>query len=136
MSVETAIVEMITNSGAVSALIGDNIWPNVVPEGESFPAIAYSLVLGDDTRPTNDGQTGLTIARVQLTIQNEKGTTGYSDLLTIRDAVITLCRGVSVDTYDSIVFDHIETTSLDLPNLEPATTIYGKVIDMTVYIRD
>lgn len=136
MSVETAIVEMITNSGAVSALIGDNIWPNIIPEGESFPGIAYSLITGDDTRPTNDGQTGLTIARVQLTVQNEKGTTGYSDLLEIRDAIITLCRGVSRDTYDSLVIDHIESISLDLPNLEPETTIYGKVIDMTVYILD
>ena len=136
MSVETAIVKMITDSGAVSALIGDNIWPNVIPEGESFPAIAYHLTSGDGTMPTNDGQTGLTTARVQLSIVNEKGTTGYTDLLEIRDAIITLCRSVSNDTYDSMVIDHIETTSLDLPSLEPATTIYGKIIDMTVYIKD
>ena len=136
MSVETAIVVMITASGTVSALIGDRIFPNIIPEGESFPAITYHEIWGSDTGYTNSATTLFTVTRLQLTIMNEKGTTGYSDLLAIRDAIITLCRTTRNATHDSVLIDHIESTSMDQPNLDPATTIYGKIISMTIYTKE
>lgn len=136
MSVETAIVAMITASGAVSALVGDRIYPNIIPEGEDLPAIAYHEIWGSSTGYTNSATTLFTTTRLQLTIMNEKGTTGYDDLLEIRDAIITLCRTTRNATYDGVVIDHIESTSMDQPNLEPATTIYGKIINLTIYTKE
>ena len=135
MSVEAAIVSMLEDDSVVVLLGVGNVWPNVVPQGETLPAVAYSEIVGSDTGYTNSGTTGLTVARFQLTIQDQ-GVRSYDSVCDIRDAIITLVRATRNTTYASTLIDHIESTSLDLPNLEPETTIYGKIIDMTIYVKE
>ena len=137
MSVEAAIVEMITESAAVTSLIDDRVYPNIIPEDEDLPAIAYTEISGHNTRQTNNSTTGLVRARFQLTIMNNKANGGYSDLCDIRDAIRDLCVATrNTSSYASVYIDHIEVSTIDMPSLEPSTTLYGKIIDMLIYYRE
>ena len=134
MSVEAAIVELITESASVTSLIDDRIYPNIIPEEESLPAVAYNEISGYNTRQTNDSTTGLVRARYQLTAINDKANGGYSVLCDIRDAIRTLCLATrNATSYGSINIDHIEVSTVDMPSLESSTILYGKVIDLIIY---
>ena len=137
MSVETAIVDMITNSALITSLIDDRVYPNVVPEEESLPAIVYHETSGHNTRQTNNSTTGLVRARFQLTIMSSKAYGGYSAVCDIRDAVRDLCVATrNTSSYGGIFIDHIEVSTMDMPSLEPVYTIYGKLVDMIIYYRE
>ena len=137
MSVEAAIVEMILESDAVAALIDDRIYPNVIPEEEDLPAIAYSETSGHNTRQTNNSTTGLVRSRFQLTIMTDKNRGGYSVICDIRDAIRAIFIATrNTTSYSDIYIDHIEVSTMDMPKLEPSYTLYGKLIDMVIYYKE
>jgi hypothetical protein len=41
VSAETTLVDVLENAAAVTAIIGERIFPDVIPQGADLPAIAY-----------------------------------------------------------------------------------------------
>lgn len=63
--IEYAVRRQLLDNAAVAALVGDRIYPLVIPQGESLPAITYSIVATDEDTQEGDADT-LARARVQL----------------------------------------------------------------------
>lgn len=64
IDVELAVKALLVSDLGVSALIADRIYPYVLPENVSFPAVTYQLVSSVPAE-TTDGP-GLETARIQI----------------------------------------------------------------------
>lgn len=68
MVIEEAVVYHAQNDGDVAAIIGSRIYPNVIPQDASLPALAYQVI----SRPglmAHDGPPGYAWPRFQFTAQ-------------------------------------------------------------------
>jgi len=68
MVIEEAVVYHCKNDAAVAAIIGSRVYPNVIPQDASLPAIAYQII----SRPgamAHDGPPGYAWPRIQFTAQ-------------------------------------------------------------------
>jgi hypothetical protein len=61
------IVAKLTASDAVTALVGDRIFPNMAPDGVSSPRIVYSVV-SDVPENSLDGEVGKRLRRLRLQV--------------------------------------------------------------------
>jgi len=95
--IEIAVRSILMADPVVSALAGDRIYPHIMPEGEDFPAVTYTVL--DDADEVITGPTGLIEADVELTAwaRGSQTTSGYTtarDLArAVRDALLGF-RGV------------------------------------------
>ena len=67
MSVETELRGALTGNGAVAALVGTRVYPVVLPQNPTLPAIVYQE-LRTGTVVASDGDTGLREGRWQLSL--------------------------------------------------------------------
>ena len=44
MSLETGIYSVLTSDGTVSGLVGTRVYPDIMPQGVTYPAITYQRV--------------------------------------------------------------------------------------------
>lgn len=65
MPLETDLLEYLKAGPGVQALVSDRVWPNVRPQGSAYPAVTIQRVSGGRMY-ADDGEVGLTIARVQV----------------------------------------------------------------------
>ena len=63
--IEQGIEKRLLADAAVSALIGTRMYPLVLPEQCSYPALTYQLISSPETY-TNDGPLGEVRARIQI----------------------------------------------------------------------
>lgn len=66
MSIETGLYSKLAGTAGVAALVGTRIYPQVVPQEQDLPALAYQRISGAP-RYTHSGDAGLTRARFQIT---------------------------------------------------------------------
>lgn len=65
--IEAHLKDWIVTDPAISALIGDRVFPQFVPEAETLPSIAYSII-SDQATLTMSGPASIRNPRVQLSI--------------------------------------------------------------------
>jgi hypothetical protein len=69
-TIEGAIVALLTADAGTTALVADRIYPFAAPQQVAFPRLTYQRVGTDRSSEvgafTNDGPTGLAIARLQF----------------------------------------------------------------------
>lgn len=80
MIVET-LSELLMADPAVSAIVADRIYPRTLPDGATFPALVITKVSGLGAY-TNDGDTGLEAARVQIDCYSADGASAVIELRT------------------------------------------------------
>ena len=81
-TIESALYTLLTSDSSVAALVGTRIYPLLVPDGTTLPAVAYqqiSLV----PRKTHSGPNALLHERYQLTVH----ASGYDSARTVRRAL-------------------------------------------------
>lgn len=73
---------VLTNSVAVGNVVGDRIYPNIIPEGVDLPAVAYTVT---ENTPANhkDGSTKLDFATVEFDLVSTK----YSEIADGSEAI-------------------------------------------------
>jgi hypothetical protein len=68
MAIEAALYSYLTNHAAVKALIGSRLYPNVVPQDTTLPAVAYQVITA--TRSYHhQGQSAIATPRIQFTVE-------------------------------------------------------------------
>lgn len=85
MSADAVVTALLAGAGAVTSLVGDRIYPVVLPQGKPTPAIVYEQV--SLTRPPAidaGAPTHLTQARMQVNLLGPD----YAQLLALRNAVV------------------------------------------------
>lgn len=81
MSIESALYTHLTNDAMLTTLVSSRIYPLMIPAEATMPAVAYQ-VIDDVPAYAHEGATGLSRARIQLTLQGS-----YSQLVTLRYAL-------------------------------------------------
>lgn len=65
MSVETTLYGILSGHAALTALVGNRIYPDVIAQGEALPALIYRK-MGADMFPTLDGVVGIASYRMAV----------------------------------------------------------------------
>jgi len=90
MVIEEALFYHLKNTAGISAIVGSRIYPNVIPQDVSLPAIAYQVI----SRPglmAHDGPPGIAWPRFQITAQADN----YNQVVSLTNAVRVALDGFS-----------------------------------------
>lgn len=66
MIAEERLFSALSSAPGVTALIGDRLYPMVMPEGAKLPVVVYQLISGPRVHSLT-GQSGLATVRIQIT---------------------------------------------------------------------
>ena len=84
MRAEKVVYTLLTGSSQVTALVGLKIYPGLIPQNTTMPALTYELVSGVDIAPIN-AQAGGVIMRSRVQISALART--YAEVKTIHEAI-------------------------------------------------
>ena len=131
---EEAIWKILADSGAVGAICGDRIYPNVTPANPTYPLVVYDRIDGPRVRALG-GESGLAHPRIQVTCW----ATSYSAVKALAAAVKTALDDYA-GTVDSFVVSDIEfQDDGDMPDISPgnlALRLYGVRQDYIVWHQE
>lgn len=108
-----ALAELLMADPAVSALVGDRIFPRLLPDGATFPAIVITKVSGGGTY-TNGGDTGLETARVQIDCYSADGASAVIELKTAVRRKLSGFRGGPASGSPCAIASSFCTNDVDL----------------------
>lgn len=124
-TLEAALVDHLTNDGAVSAIVDDRVMPLRIPEGTVYPAITYQRISAVRTY-TYDAASWAR-ARMQVdcwaTTANVAMTLGEAVLAALTDVLDDLPHGSSFNVNE---FD----------DYEPATKLFRRSLDFHMSYAD
>lgn len=106
MTVEGALYTMITGNTSLATLIDNRVYPLVVPDGCTYPAVAYQQISIVHTK-NHSGPDDVLQVRMQLTIHAEGYDTARTVLKALRDRL---------DGYVGIVSD-VDVKEIEVQNM-------------------
>lgn len=118
--IEKAIFDTLRNHAGLSAIIGQRIFPVVLPQNGTFPAITYQIS-GTDPENDLDGYTGLNNLRVQLVCWAES----YLEATNVS-------KQAALAMESATTFDAIRTRRRDHP-YDLSTYLYQVTLDFSVW---
>lgn len=112
-----AIYSILTGDSAVSALVGNRVYPQIAAQGAAFPFVVYVL---QDTSPsdTKSGVSTLDEVRYDIVVASES----YAEASDLTNKIRTALDRYT-GTVSGVVIDSIQFIDLDVDN-DPATETY------------
>ena len=134
MSAEKALHNILSTTGGVTQIVGDDIYPVQIPQGTGLPAIAYQQISGPRLYQL-DAAMGWVESRYQITMWADTYL-GACDLSTAVRAAVSGYSGTvaSLDIDHIFVTDEGDMSSLVADNSELG--MYGKRIDALITFRE
>jgi hypothetical protein len=138
MSIETALVKLMSDNADVNAMVGSRIFPVFVPQGQNLPAITYQEISGVRD-PHMKGTSGLVQARFQI----NGWTKTYSQARVLAN-YIRIALSPEDDSYPQTV-DGTYISAIMLSNENDVPQIFsdneelsghGKMLDFTVWFNE
>jgi len=138
MSIEKALVSMLTSDANVNAKVGSRIFPVFVPKGQMLPAITYQEISG--VRDSHmKGASGLVNARYQINCWTKK----YRAARELAD-LVRVALAPESDTYpDTIEGISIQAIMLlnenDVPSIHSDNeelSGHGKMLDFSIWFKE
>lgn len=118
-----AVINILLADQTVVAAVGDRIYPRQLPDAPTFPALVVTKASGIGLY-TNDGDTGLEDARVQVDCYGDQG---LSAIMGLRNAVRRRLSAYTTNTRESagtcVISSCFCINEIDLS--EPATERAG-----------
>ena len=133
-SYEAAIVTLIEADSTVGAIMGDRIYPNLLPDEPEFPAVVYQEI-STDSQEAIDGPADFAFSRLQLSCWAET----KAEAVALAQAICTLLQGYKGDV--TVGDDTVTIRGILLEDrgdlFEPAPAVnerrrYGKRVDFMV----
>lgn len=84
MRAEKVVYDLLTGSEAVTALVSLKIYPGLIPQNTTMPAVSYELISSVDIPPINAQAGGVILrSRVQVSVLART----YAEVKTIQEAI-------------------------------------------------
>lgn len=84
MRAEKVVYDLLTGSEAFTALVGLKIYPGLIPQNTTMPAVSYELISSVDIPPINAQAGGVILrSRVQVSVLART----YAEVKTIQEAI-------------------------------------------------
>ena len=133
MGIEAGIYSRLSGSTAITALIGTRIYPQIVPQGASYPNARFTIIT-DEVINSSTGHTTLRQASLQVDCYSANS---YSGAINIADA-ITSQLNTNSTTFGSINVENSHVTSAgDEPAFLPTDGsddyIFGRSLDIDLF---
>ena len=109
--IETHIYSALSSSQAITDIAGTNIFPLVLPDSPTLPAITYQIISAM-ARPTFN-TSGMTRYRVQIDCWSSQAQ-GYAAASALRDAVIATLNGYSDQYMTAYLNTYLDRFEQDL----------------------
>jgi hypothetical protein len=77
MTIEQAIFEALTEDSGVAAIVSRRVYPSLMPQNPTLPAIVYTLISGQQEE-SHDGPSGLARPRYQFDCYAETATGAFA----------------------------------------------------------
>ena len=122
MSVESELVSLLINNAGVAALVGTRVYPVVLPQNPTLPAIVYQE-LRTATLVQSSGDTGSRRGRYMLSLW----ATTYTPTKTLQSAVLTAINGVASGSLERIAADAMRD------DLDPDTGWFRQIIEIEIF---
>jgi Protein of unknown function (DUF3168) len=129
MSIESAIVNLISASQDLTALIGSRLYPLYRPQAQRLACVVYQQVGGSDTL-TTAGPLRLYEARFQFTCFAP----AHADCVALAAALRMLLEDCDGTVGDIVIQETQVTGPIDLPVLDPEAeqlNEYARTLDCT-----
>ena len=130
MSLETGLYTALTADSTLSGLVGSRIYPEIMPQGVTYPAVSYQRV---STGRTNllSGVDDFTEVRVIIDCWDDS----YSGVKAVADAVKSAIDGVTVLGAQSIQHCFMESMS-DLSQIDGDREDRRVSMDFLIYLNE
>jgi len=134
MNIEAAVYDLLINDAAVEVLVGRSVYPAIIPQGESLPAITYQQISGV-REYTADGAFGMTSARFQINCWAES----YSEVRNLADAVRIRLDGLSGTAQNIKIYSILIDDETDMSETIPGVEVlerWGKRLDFIIWYEE
>jgi len=131
-TIEKLVVSALTNDESIGSLVSNNIFPHVIPQGKTVPAVVYQ-VISEENSYNLDEINNMHETRIQVTSWADN----YSEATLLHEYVENALDHYSAtDGRVHIVFAWI-TGKGDMPEYDAtdAKRRFGKYIDFTFYYK-
>jgi hypothetical protein len=128
--VEEALIAWLLAGPEVAALLGDRLTPGVRTQGAALPSAVFNLV-GDLPDITNDGESGLSEARIQLDAYGQT----YAQAKALARAMRARLSGWRGQVDDWAIQGAFQQTARDTFTHDAPEKIHGVSTDFIVWAR-
>lgn len=131
-TIEEAVYTILTGDGPVNSLISNRIFPKILPQKESVPALTYQQITGKHDY-TMDGKDDLKETRLQINCWAGKYSQTKQLTITVEDALDDFSGIVGTIKIQTV---QLENTG-DMPDVSSLKGIkrYGKRLDFKIWYK-
>lgn len=129
---ETGLYAYLANDAVVSSLVGDRIFPNVVPEGTILPAIRYQRITTN--REDTHDVFGEMHAYVRATVQIDSWSTSAQSAMDVGEAVMLALSGFHGDM-EGVAIGRV-TNIRESDVYDPQKKLHGRSQDFQFWFMD
>lgn len=137
MSIEKELYTRLSGFGALTSLLGaaTHIFPNVIPQGKTLPAISYQRITTDRVSAMGADRPDV-IARFQVTVWAGGGAdkNGYADAKAVAAQIRAALERYSVTGPDATIQDIFFINEFDL--YDDAARAHGVACDFRVHYEE
>jgi len=133
-TIEAVIDSLLREDISIAAIVSTRIYPNIVKQGVSMPALTYQQISGlrDELL---EGPSGLVESRFQINCWSDL----YSETRDLADAIENKFDGLD-GTFNGVEIEAIHLIDeSDIPQFPAGTDVikrYGKRLDFTVWFKE
>lgn len=128
MTVEADIFSRLSGYTTLAALIGTRVYPSLLPQNATYPAVSYRRV-SSERPPVMGDDTGIVRARFQFDVW----ATSYSGMIAVKELVREAMQRYSGTATVTILETFI---LMDMDLYEDDTRIHHGVIDVEINYRE
>lgn len=125
MGIEAELFEVLTEAAAVAALVGTRVYPMILPQNPTLPAVVYQEIR-TEARAAADGDTGQRESRFQLTWW----ATSYAAVKSGKAALVGLLSGYRGGSIELITVDAMHD------DRDPETGWWSEIADVVVLWKE
>lgn len=122
MVIESTLFDLLTDDAGVAALVSTRVWPSVLPQNPTLPAIVYQEAR-TNTRVMADGDSGGRESRFLLSAW----ATSYGVAKDCKAAVVAAINGVAGSGIERIAIDAMRD------DYDPETKWYRQMIEIVIH---
>lgn len=130
-SLEAWLFSFLCADADVAELVGTRIYEGIVPQGESYPAISYSVISGTRDAESLDGVDGQVTNRLQINCYATSGVKRRQ----LADAVREAMNGLKSEDNDKEIQDCWLENEINREEPMPgneAQRLYGRILDFEI----
>lgn len=130
--IEHALYTYLTGVSAVNAIIGNRLYPNVMPQEATLPAIVFATITST-VEHGHEGSNSLYRALIQMDLYADEEAGGFDTVRSLAKAVVAALQGVKGATWGGVAVSAILVEEAGAAHYDSETDEFRIVVDVRVW---